>query len=112
MVAIPHAALLGLLAAVAVLVLAWILRANRTLPTRTMHEDGFQVMRLRFYLALAGVLWLVCVPGGLVMYLVFQAVPRLQQSATLPLVATLLVVGLVIPLLIIRSVNLARTFRQ
>lgn len=107
-----HAVLLGVLLISSVLTFIWIMRANRTIPNRTMHEVGFRAMRLRLYVAGAGVVWMLCVPSGLALYVVFRLVPRLRDSAELLLWVTILIVGLLIPLLIIRSANLAHRYRK
>jgi hypothetical protein len=90
----------------------WLLRAERVLNRRIQWETGLRPTRIRVYLSLSGILWLLCVPFGLTGYAVGEFVPALSNDGELSLIVSLLVVGLVIPLLLMRSTILAYKYKK
>lgn len=104
--------LLYLFLCVAGAIFVWLLRAERKLSYKIMRETDFRAVRIRFYLSAAGIIWMLCVPTGLVLYVVGELVPTLGSNGELSLTISLLVVSLVVPQLILRSALLAEHYRE
>lgn len=110
-VSVESGTLFWVVLAVAALTFMWLLHANRVLAYRVIGERGFRQGRIHFYLALAGVIWILCIPSGLLLYGVCEFVPTLNSSGELPLKITFVIDGLVV-LLIMCSTILARKYKE
>jgi hypothetical protein len=105
----------GLLVAIgisAVLTFFWLLKADRSVTYHVLYQHGFRAMRVRMYLSVAGILWMVTIVLGMLSFGVLKVMQPTSGNGEMALWITLLLLALVVPLLIMRSVVLSGKYKK
>ena len=94
---------------IGVLVFIWLMVANRHIANQLFdeHAHGFYARSARFYHALAGIVWFTTTVLGGFAYGIFAILPGHGQKAYLSLMIVGAILLLVVPIFIMRGVNLS-----
>lgn len=108
---------LGLAATVfgiGLLVFIWLMKANRSIANQLFdeHAHGFFARYARFYHALAGIVWFTTTVLGGLAYGVFAVLPGHDSKTYLTLVIVGVMFTHVVPICIMRGVNLAHRSKR